>query len=93
MDARALSMLIPIMALAIPVSAIIVGGLSKMWKMRLEEAKLRAGTLDSSAESELAQLRNEMDQVRGELAEVHERLDFTERLLARNADRPALKGE
>jgi len=86
------ALLIPILALAIPVSAIILGGLSKIAKTRLEEARIRAGSLGDGAESELAQLRGDVDQLRGELAEVHERLDFTERLLARNADKSALKG-
>lgn len=93
MDPRIVPMLIPIMALAIPVAAIVLGGLSKIAKLRLEEAKIRAGTLDAGAEGELNHLRNDVDQLRAELAEVHERLDFTERLLARNADKPALKAE
>mgnify|MGYP001287818656 FL=1 len=34
----------------------------------------------------------ELDRMRGELAELHERVDFTERLLARGRDREALPG-
>jgi hypothetical protein len=90
MDARALAILIPIFALAIPVGAIIMGGLIKMKKLSLEEAKVRAQGLGGTGEHELHQLRGEVDQLRSELSEVHERLDFTERLLARG-DRPALK--
>lgn len=37
-------------------------------------------------QGELDVLRGELDQTRGELAEVHERLDFTERLLAKGRD-------
>lgn len=37
-------------------------------------------------QTELDALRGELDQARGELAEVHERLDFTERLLAKGRD-------
>lgn len=91
MDSKIFALLIPIMALAIPVSAIILGGLHKISKTRLEEARIRAGSLGDGAESELAQLRGDVDQLRSELGEVHERLDFTERLLARNAEKPSLK--
>jgi hypothetical protein len=84
-----LAIMIPILALAIPVSAIVLGGLVKLKKLSVEEAKARA-SIGGTGEHELAQLRAEVDQMRGELSEVHERLDFTERLLAR-ADRPALK--
>jgi hypothetical protein len=37
-------------------------------------------------------LRGEMDQVREELAEVQERLDFTERLLAQRREQEQLPG-
>jgi hypothetical protein len=83
MDPRSLAILIPIFALAIPIGAIIMGSLVKMKKLALEEAKVRAGSLGGTGEHELAQMRGEIDQLRTELNEVHERLDFTERLLAR----------
>lgn len=92
MDPKAIAVLIPIFALAIPVGAIIMGSLVKMKKLSLEEAKVRAQALGSTGEHELLQLRGEVDQLRAELNEVHERLDFTERLLARG-DRPSLKGD
>ena len=90
MDPRAIAVFIPILALAIPVGAIIMGSLVKMKKLSLEEAKVRAQGLGGTGEHELALMRGEIDQLRSELNEVHERLDFTERLLARG-DRPALK--
>lgn len=89
MDARMLGIMIPILALAIPVSAIVFGGLVKLKKLSVDEARARQG-LGATGEHELAQLRAEVDQMRGELSEVHERLDFTERLLAKNAERPEL---
>lgn len=92
MDSRAIALLIPIFALAIPVGAIIMGSLVKMKKLALEEAKVRAQGLGGTGEHEVAQLRAEVDAMRAELSEVHERLDFTERLLAKT-DRPALKGD
>lgn len=83
MDSRAIALLIPIFALAIPVGAIIMGSLVKMKKLALEEAKIRAQGIGGTGEHELALMRGEIDQLRSELNEVHERLDFTERLLAR----------
>lgn len=65
-------------------------GLWAQRRMRLEEARLRAGALDPGSEVEIAALRDEVGEVRGELGEVQERLDFAERLLsqARAVDRP-----
>ena len=37
-------------------------------------------------DAELLELRGEIEDVRRQLAEVHERLDFAERLVARHAD-------
>jgi hypothetical protein len=83
MDRHALAMLIPILALAIPVTAIVFGGLMKLARIRLEETRIRAGVLGSGAESELAALREEVDGLRQELGDVQERVDFAERLLTR----------
>lgn len=87
MDRHSLALLIPILALSIPVIAIAFSGLQKYWQIRLEESRIRAGAMGSGAEAELGQLRGEIDQMRQELAEVQERLDFTERLLAKSAER------
>jgi hypothetical protein len=82
------ALLIPMIALSIPVVAIIVGGINKRAKWRLEEAQLRmGGGVDAE---ELDELRSELDQVRAELGEMHERLDFTERLLTQSRDREGL---
>jgi hypothetical protein len=72
---------IPIVALCIPVAAIVVHGLQKVARLRIEEAKVKAGLLDGQSAAELAALREEMGDVRRELSEVQERLDFAERLL------------
>jgi len=48
------------------------------------EAKLREAGVGSSGEME--QLRSEVDELRGQLAEVQERLDFTERMLAKTRE-------
>ena len=86
MDRHALAMLIPILALAIPVTAIVFGGLMKLARVRLEETRIRAGVLGSGAEAELAALREEVDGLRQELGEVQERVDFAERLLTRSSE-------
>lgn len=89
MDKQALAMLIPIVAMAIPLVAIIFHGLQKVARLRLEEARVRAGVGDTAGVGEVASLREELGEVRRELTEVQERLDFTERLLTqvREADR------
>jgi predicted nuclease with TOPRIM domain len=90
MDARALGVLIPIIALSIPVVAIVFGGLQKLMRLRIEEAKVRAGGLGEGGEEELRALRDDLERLRGEVGEMQERLDFTERLLARNAEQDRL---
>ena len=92
MDRQSLALLIPIFAMLIPISAIVMGGILKIVRMHVEEAKIKAGALPEGALAELDAVRGEMDQVRQELAEVHERLDFTERLLAQRRDQEKLSG-
>ena len=81
------ALLIPMIALSIPIVVIIVAGFNKQAKLRLEETKLRMSGIDTE---ELDELRADLDQVRAELGEVHERLDFTERLLSQTRDREQL---
>lgn len=92
MDRYAIGALIPIFVMLVPISAIVMGGLLRMKKLRLEEAKLRAGSLPDGGMAELEQLRADVDQLRQELGEVHERLDFTERLLAQRREQDRLPG-
>ena len=72
---------IPIIALSIPLVGIIFHGLQKVARLRVEEAQVRAGIVDGQSSAELMALREEIGEMRRELAEVHERLDFAERLL------------
>lgn len=92
MDRQTLALLIPITAMLIPIAAIVMGGIQKIARLHLEEAKLRAGALPDGAGAELDQMRLDVEQVRHELAEVQERLDFTERLLAQRREADRLPG-
>ena len=83
MDSHSLALLIPILALSIPVAGVIFAGLLKLQKTRLEEARLRAGGIDGDVAAELDAMSREVQDLRTELVELQERVDFTERLLAR----------
>lgn len=92
MDRQTIALLIPITAMLIPIVAIVMANLQKIAKLRVDEARARAGDLPDGALAELDAVRGEMDQMRHELAEVQERLDFTERLLAQRRDHERLPG-
>lgn len=66
----------------IPVAAILVWGAVKIAKIR---AQGRTGGADPEAAARLEALESELGTLRQELGEVHERLDFAERLLAQHA--------
>jgi hypothetical protein len=81
MNPEGFAVFIPIVALSIPVVAIVFNGLQKIARLRIEEARVKSGALEGETAGELAALRDEVGEVRRELAEVQERLDFAERLL------------
>jgi hypothetical protein len=81
MDKQVIALFIPILALSIPVVALVMAGFHRYAKMRMEEARLRAS--GAGDPGQLDAMRGEMDDMRRELSEVQERLDFAERLLAR----------
>jgi hypothetical protein len=83
MDRHVLALFIPIMALAIPVAAIVMGGLLKLRRLRLEEANLRIHDGQSGSSEEVQALRSDVESLQRQLSELNERVDFTERLLAR----------
>lgn len=78
------------LALMIPITAVITSAWQKTAKMRLEEARLRAGVIDGADVAEVEALRGDVAALRGELEQVQERLDFTERLLVEVRDRQQL---
>ena len=92
MDKQIIALLIPIVALSIPLASVIVYGLLKVARMRLEQAQVSAGGLDKGSEAEIAILRDEVGEVRRELGEVQERLDFAERLLSQTREADRLPG-
>jgi hypothetical protein len=91
-DKQVVALLIPIVALAIPVASIIFYGLLRLARMRLEEARLRLGSPDKGTEAEITVLREEVGDLRRELSDVQERLDFAERLLSRTREAERLPG-
>ncbi|MGH7569746.1 MAG: hypothetical protein ACREL9_12410 [Gemmatimonadales bacterium] len=84
MDRQSLALLIPILALSIPVAAIVFNGLVKLAKAKAGGA----GALDDRALARLAELEGQLDELRRELPDTQERLDLTERQLARLRDDP-----
>jgi hypothetical protein len=90
-DKQVVALLIPIVALSIPAIGILMAGLVKLQRERNASARLQAEP-DQDVLAELEELRHDVAQLRGELSEVQERLDFTERLLAGSRDRPKLPG-
>jgi len=91
MDRHALAMLIPIIALSIPVVAIVMGSMVKMARFKAEAQRVALPSPETDAR--IAQLEDEVHTIRQELTETQERLDFTERLLAKRTDaRPEIRG-
>ena len=68
----------------IPVVAILMFGAVKIAKIKAQ-AGGHAGAADPEATARLEVLESELGALRQELGEVHERLDFAERLLAQHA--------
>lgn len=84
MNKQMLALFIPILALSIPVVAIIFGNLTKMAKFK---ADAQARSLpDPDTEARMAALEEDVGTLRRELMETQERLDFTERLLAQRSE-------
>lgn len=83
MDKQTMALLIPIIALTIPVVAIIGGSLVKIARFKAEAA--RGALPNPELDSRLAALEDEVVSLRQELLETQERLDFTERLLTRQS--------
>jgi hypothetical protein len=70
-----------VVALRIPIAAIVTGGMVKVAKVR-ESSRQSNRDADPALEARLAAIEQDLNAVRGELSETQERLDFTERLLS-----------
>jgi hypothetical protein len=70
-------------AVFIPVSAIVMGGLVMITKYFTQSR--RQGSSEA-VEARLEAIEHELTSVRGELAETQERLDFAERLLSQSRE-------
>ena len=68
----------------VPVAAILVFGAVKIAKIQAQ-ARSGTGAADPESAARLEALESELGTLRQELGEVHERLDFAERLLAQHA--------
>jgi multidrug resistance efflux pump len=95
---NALFLMIPIMALSIPIIAILVK--SDVGQAIADAIRHNSGAnKGAAARRELEQMRAEIDQLRADvedvhaqLLETHERLDFAERLLSKSRDAAQLPG-
>ena len=92
MDQHVVALLIPVFALAIPLAGVIFYGLQRVARTRLEEARLRLGARDKGGEAEIVALRDEVGELRRELGDVQERLDFAERVLGQVRELNRLPG-
>lgn len=77
--------LLPIMFLGIGVAGIVSSSILKVQRLRLEEAKLRAGD-----PGELGDLVRQVSALQHQLTDVQDRLDFAERMLAQVKPPPGL---
>jgi len=70
MDKQILALMIPILALAIPVAAIVMHGLQKISKLRLDEARARMGVDGHGGSGRMDALEAEVSELRAELTDV-----------------------
>ena len=83
-----LFVLVPVMLMGVAVTGIISSVILKLQRMKLEAAKLRSGDGE-----ETAALAHQVAVLQGEMAELQERVEFAERMLAQARERPALPPE
>lgn len=85
MDKQVLAVFIPILIFLIPVLAVTFNGLTKLAKVKAEGQR----GLGTEALERIAELETDVQQLRQQLLETQERLDFAERVLAKPRDRAA----
>ena len=84
MEKQVLALFIPILALSIPVVAIVMNNLVKIQKFKADAA--RGSMSNPDTEARMAALEDDVAALRQELGEAQERIDFTERLLSKGKD-------
>jgi hypothetical protein len=80
-----------VVALLIPIAAIVTAGVVKVVKVRESSRQARGNSDTADLEARLAGIEQDLTAMRGELGETQERLDFTERLLAQNREAKRLE--
>lgn len=83
MDKQAIAVFIPILIFLIPVLAVTFNGLTKLARAKAEAQ----GAVGGEALERIAELEHDVQQLRQQVTETQERLDFAERMLARPKDR------
>ena len=79
MDPAILALLIPLTALGIGLVAVVMKGMQRNAELRIRELEVRnGGTSEGDSQA--------IEEIRHELAEIQERLDFTERMLAQKKE-------
>lgn len=84
MDRGIVALMIPMTALLIGLVAVLFKGYHRGIELRIREMEARK-RVDAGVDSEA------VEELRQELAEVQERLDFAERMLANRRDEPQLR--
>lgn len=90
MDSDTLALLIPVLALSIPVLGIVCYGLVRMTRHWSEGMSWLGAGPDEELVARVEELQRDLTALRQELAETQERLDFAERLLVRTDGMQAL---
>lgn len=92
MDHGTLALLIPVLALSIPVVAVVMNGLHKIARARADEAQARLAGGADDVLPVVDQLRAEVQALREDMVEIQERMDFTERVLTKERESGRLPG-
>jgi hypothetical protein len=83
MDSETLALMIPVLALSIPVLGILCYGLVRMTRHWADGMSWLGGGSSDELIADVAELQRELTALGQDLAETQERLDFAERLLTR----------
>ena len=88
MDKQALAVLIPVITMFF--TGLIAFSFTRLGKALAK--RIEGGGIDSDIAERLVRLELEQDRLQRELADAHDRLDFAERVIARERSRSELPG-